>query len=80
MPNNNEIRWTGKADFDKIYISRLGHQYTYPYFPEDTINVVSFREVLSINYRNLIKIVGAVFKKIAILFLATHFKSTYFWS
>jgi hypothetical protein len=39
----------------------------YHYLPEDTTNAVWFTELVSINYWNLIEIVGAVFKKISIL-------------
>jgi hypothetical protein len=34
-----------------------------------TTSAVTFRKTVSANYSHLIKIVGAVFKKIAILFL-----------
>jgi hypothetical protein len=48
------------------------------YLSEDTTHaVVIFREMVSINYLNLIQIVGAIFKKITILCLG-HLASTYY--
>lgn len=41
----------------------------YHHFPEDTRYAVLFREMVSINYYNLIKIVFYVIKKIMVLFL-----------
>jgi hypothetical protein len=38
----------------------------YHYFSEEITYAVSFKEIVSINYRNLIRIVGATLEKIAI--------------
>jgi hypothetical protein len=46
-----------------------------PLFSEETIYAAFFTDMVSINYRNLIKIVRTIFEKIAIVFL-----SPYFWS
>jgi hypothetical protein len=48
----------------------------YHNFYDVTTDAVLFREMVSINYRNLVKIVRAVFDKVAILFLWAHLKST----
>jgi hypothetical protein len=50
-----------------------------PYFPEDAIYVVLFREMVFINYCNLIKVVIGHLEKSAILFLAVHAKGPYFF-
>jgi hypothetical protein len=52
--------------FEKIDISRCSRQSACLYFPEDTIYAVLFSEILSINGRNVIKIVIAIFEEIAI--------------
>lgn len=43
---------------------------------DDTTYADLFREIASINYRNLVKIVRATFEKVTILFLWTHLKGT----
>jgi hypothetical protein len=55
---------TRKACF-KTNISHLGPYCAYVYFPQDTIDKVLFKEMVFINYSNLIKIVKDLFKKIA---------------
>jgi hypothetical protein len=52
----------------------------YRYFPEDATYADLFREIISINYRDVIKIVGVVFVKIAILSLGARLNSAYFWT
>jgi hypothetical protein len=54
---------TGKAAFYKIGISALDPCCPYRYFPEDTSYVDLLGEMVSIKYRNLIKIVGAFSRK-----------------
>jgi hypothetical protein len=49
----------------------------YYYFPEGTTCAVLFKEMLSINDRNLIKIITAVLEKITISFLAAHLKGPF---
>jgi hypothetical protein len=44
--------------------------------PEDTVCAVLFRETILINYLNSIKIVKAVFEKIATSFLEAHLKGS----
>jgi hypothetical protein len=61
-PNTTEIFYTGKAGFDKIDISPLG-----PWCAHRNL----FREMVSTNYFNLIRVVSTVFEKIAILFWGT---------
>jgi hypothetical protein len=51
-----------RAIFEKIEISSG----TYRYFPEDNTYTFLFREMVSRNYWNPIRIVGAVFKKFVI--------------
>jgi hypothetical protein len=46
-------------------------------FSEGTTYGASFREVLSIKHRNLIKIVEAAFERIEILFLGPYFKEPF---
>jgi hypothetical protein len=55
-------------------------QCAYNCFPEDTTCIVLFREMVSKNYRNLIKVVRALFKRVTIIFCVAHLKGPYFWS
>jgi hypothetical protein len=48
------------------------------YFPEDTTYAVLFREIVSINYQN-IRIIEALFEKVAILCVGVSLKGPYFW-
>jgi hypothetical protein len=52
----------------------------YIYFPQNTIYIILFWEMLSIHYWNLIKIVTAIFEKLTILFLEAHLNGPYLWS
>jgi hypothetical protein len=67
--NNNLIRLTSKENLNKTGISHLGPQCAYPYFPEDTTYAVLFTELVSMNRRNLFKVVIAGFGKMLIFFL-----------
>jgi hypothetical protein len=51
----------------------------YHYFPEAACTIL-FREIVYTNYWNLIRIIGVVSKKIAILCFGAHLKGLYFWS
>jgi hypothetical protein len=74
IPNNNEIRLTVKAGFEKTDVSRLGPSCRHRYRPEDTPHAGLFRDTVSIHCYNLIEIVGAVFEKISISCFGTHLK------
>jgi hypothetical protein len=52
----------------------------YHYFSEEATYAVSFQEIISINCRNLIRIVGAALEKIAILCFGGYLKGSCFWS
>jgi hypothetical protein len=66
IPNNNETLVTDEAGLVKIN--------TCHYFPEDTTYAVLFREISSINWQILVKLVRAVFEKETILCFDTRLK------
>jgi hypothetical protein len=76
---NNEICLTRKASFEKTDISHLDSQCTSHCFLEETTYAILFRDMASINYKNLIKIVMDVFEKVAILCFGAELKVSYFW-
>jgi hypothetical protein len=78
IPNNNEIRETSTADFEKI--GRLRPLVRVPLSSWRYHDAVLFREMASINYWNLITIVQDVFEKIAILVSRAHMKIPHFLS
>jgi hypothetical protein len=73
--NSNEIRLTCKAGFEKTDVSRVGLWRAYHYFPEDTTPAVLFKDMVSITYQRLIKIVRDFFEKIV---FGVHSKGSYF--
>jgi hypothetical protein len=46
----------------------------------DTTYAVLFREMISINYWNLIETITVIFEKVAILCFGAQLKGPYFWS
>jgi hypothetical protein len=51
-----------------------------PLFSEDTTYAVLFREMVSLNYCNLIKVIRDILEKIAVSFFEPHMKGLYFYS
>jgi hypothetical protein len=64
IPKISEISPIGKTGFDKVGILILGPQCAYRYIPDDAAYSGLLRDMVFINYRNLIKIVLAVFEKL----------------
>jgi hypothetical protein len=77
MPNNNKIRLTSKAGFDRVNISRLGPNWDYGYFVEGANYGVLFRKMFSINFPDLMKIDMAVFEKLAMVCFVAALKGLY---
>jgi hypothetical protein len=72
-----EYRTTVKSN----YYNRFQQNWQFAFGPlvcMTTTFAISFREIVSIYYRNLIKTCRAVFKKIVILFWGTHLKGPCF--
>jgi hypothetical protein len=63
-----------EAIFEKIEILLFSPSGTYRCFPENTTCALLFREMVSKNYWNPNKIVGAVFEKIVISCFGSHVK------
>jgi hypothetical protein len=63
-----EIHLTDKASFFKVNISHLGCWSAHYYVLQDTTSATLFREAISLNYWNLIRIIRAIFKKTTFLF------------
>jgi hypothetical protein len=71
---------TGKESFDEIDISRLGRKCEYCYFLINITYAALFREMVSTEHRNLIKIILPVFEIIATLRFEIHLKGPFFGS
>lgn len=54
------VRLIGKVGFDKIDIKDVASLWAYLYFPESTTYSILFRDIIPINYWNIIKILSAV--------------------
>jgi hypothetical protein len=55
ISNKNKIRRTVRAGFQNTNNSCMSAQRAYRYVPEAATSVVSFRDVVSVNWRHLIK-------------------------
>lgn len=66
-PSTNTIRPAVHAVFEENVTLRLGPWKAHRCFLEDTTYVVVVKEMVSINYRNVMKIVEGVFDKMSTL-------------